>query len=94
MEEAFSEWISHSAHFAISLLVEAWWQAVATSGHRRLRGQAENPAPRIPVVTAGESDSLVQLVGSTPQQAGRLAIVEETADARPTAHAGTVCPHR
>ena len=26
-EEAFSEWISHSAHFAISLLplVEAWW---------------------------------------------------------------------
>ena len=27
MEEAFSEWISHSAHFAISLLPleEAWW---------------------------------------------------------------------
>ena len=35
MEEAFSEWISHSAHFAISFLplVEAWWQAVATSDH-------------------------------------------------------------
>ena len=33
MEEAFSEWILHSAHFAISLLplVEAWWWAVATS---------------------------------------------------------------
>ena len=31
MEEAFSEWISHSTHFAISLLplVEAWQQAVA-----------------------------------------------------------------
>ena len=73
MEEAFSEWISCSAHFAISLLplVEAWWQAVATSDHRRLRSWAGNPAPRIPVVTMGESDSLVQLVGSTPQQAGR-----------------------
>ena len=33
MEEAFSEWISRSAHFTISLLllVEAWWWAVATS---------------------------------------------------------------
>ena len=33
--EAFSEWISCSAHFTISLLplVEAWWQAVATSDH-------------------------------------------------------------
>ena len=32
-EEAFSEWISHSTHFAISLLplLEAWWQAVTAS---------------------------------------------------------------
>ena len=91
MEEAFSEWISHSTHFAISLLplVEAWWWAVATSNCRRLRGWAKNPAPRIPVVTAGESNSLVQLVGNTPQQAGRSPTREETADARPTAHAGT-----
>ena len=35
MEEVFSEWILHSAHFAISLLplVEAWWQAVVASNH-------------------------------------------------------------
>ena len=35
MEEAFSEWISCSTHFAISLLplVEAWWWAVTTSNH-------------------------------------------------------------
>ena len=35
VEEAFSEWISHSAHFAISLLplVEAWWWAIASSNH-------------------------------------------------------------
>ena len=33
VEEAFSEWILHSAYFTISLLplVEAWQQAVATS---------------------------------------------------------------
>ena len=34
-EEAFSEWILHSSHFAFSLLplVEAWQQAVAASDH-------------------------------------------------------------
>ena len=69
VEEGFSEWISHSAHFAISLLplVEAWWQAVTTSDCQRLRSRAESPATRIPVVTSGESDSLVQLVGSIAQ---------------------------
>ena len=94
MEEAFSEWISCSAHFTISLLplVEAWQWAVTASNCQRLRGWAENPTPRIPVMTAGESDSLVQLVGSILQQAGRLTTVEETAEARPTTHTGTACP--
>ena len=34
MEEAFSEWILHSAHFTVSLLplVEVWQQAVAIDG--------------------------------------------------------------
>ena len=96
VKEAFSEWISCSAQFAISLLplVEAWQWAVATSDCRRLRSWAENPAPRNPVVTTGESDSLVQLVGSIPQQAGRSTTVEEMAKARPTTHTGTACPHR
>ena len=33
VEEAFSEWISHSAHFTISHLPlrEAWWQSAAAS---------------------------------------------------------------
>ena len=35
----------------------------------------------------------MQLVGSTPQQAGRSTTVEETADARPAAHVGTVRQH-
>ena len=93
-EEAFSEWISHSTHFTISLLplVEAWWWAIAASDCRRLRDWAKNPTPRIPVVTVGKSDSSVQLVGSTPQQAGRSTTVEEMADARPAVHAGTVHP--
>ena len=91
VEEAFSKWISHYAHFTISLLplMEAWWRAVATSDHQRLRGQAENLTPRIPVVTTGEFDSSVQLVGSTPWQTGRSTTVEETVDARPATHAGT-----
>ena len=90
MEEAFSEWILHSSHFTISLLPHGG----LAKDHQRLRGQAENPTPRIPVVTVGESDSSVQLVGSKPQQAGRLTTVEEMADARPATHAGTVCPCR
>ena len=44
----------------------------------------------IPIVTVGESNSSVQLVGSTPQQTGRSTTVEEMADARPTAHVGPV----
>ena len=96
MEEAFSGWISCSAHFTISLLplLEAWQWAVATSNHQRLRSQAENPAPSIPVVTVGESDSSVQLVGSAPQQAGRSSAVEEMAKARLTGHAGAARPRR
>ena len=43
-------------------------------------------------MTVGESDSSVQLVGSTPQQAGRLATAEERMDARPATHAGTTHP--
>ena len=96
MVEAFSGWISCSTHFSISLLplMEAWQQAVAASDHRRLRSWAENPAPSIPVVTAGESDSSVQLVGSAPQQAGRSSTVEETAKARLATCAGAVHPRR
>ena len=90
VEEAFSEWISCSSHFTISLfpLMEVWQQAVAASNRQRLRGRAENPVHNIPVVNAGESDSLGQLVGSAPQQAGRASTVEEVAEARLTSHTG------
>ena len=70
VEEAFSEWISCSAHFTISLLplMEVWWQSVAASDCRRLRGWAKILVHNTPVVAAWESDSSSQLVGSAPQQ--------------------------
>ena len=96
MEEAFSEWISRSAHFAISLLplMEAWRQSVAASDCRRLRGRVENPVHNIPVVAARGSDSLSQLVGSAPQQVGRASGVEEVTEARLTTCTGAAQPHR
>ena len=96
IEEAFSGWISCSAHFTISLLplVEVRWWVVAASDHQRLRSWAENPVTSIPVVNAGESDSSVQLVGNTPQQAGRSSTVEEMAEAKLTTCTGAACPRR
>ena len=44
-------------------------------------------------MTTEESNSSIQLVGSTPQQTGRSTTVEDMVDARPTAHAGTAHQH-
>ena len=54
MEEAFSEWISCSAHFNISLLLlmEVWQQSFTASNHRRLKSRAKNPAHNAPVGAA------------------------------------------
>ena len=72
--------------------MQVWWWVVAASDHQRLRSQAENSVPSIPVVNAGESDSSVQLVGSAPQQAGRSSAVEEMAEARLATCTGPVHP--
>ena len=95
VEEAFLEWISHSAHFNISLLplMEAWRQSVAASNHQRLRSWAENPAHNAPVGVAQESDSSSQLVGSAPQQDGRTSGMVERAEARLITCTGTARPH-
>ena len=94
MEEAFSEWISHSAHFNISLLplMEAWRWSVAASNCRRLRSWAENSAHNTPVGVARESDSSSQLVGSAPQQARRASGVIEMTEARLTPHTRAAQP--
>ena len=90
MEEAFSEWISCSAHFTNSLLplIEVWQHLVAASDHQRLRGWAENRSHNMPVAAARESDSSSQLMGSAPQQVGRASGVEEVTEARLTTHNG------
>ena len=64
--------------------MEAWWQSVAASDHRRLRSQVENSAHNTPVGAAQESDSSSQLMGSAPQQAGRAPGVGEVTEARLT----------
>ena len=91
VEEAFSEWILHSAHFNISLLplMEAWWQSVAASNCRRLRSWAKNPAHNAPVGVLWESDSSSQLVGSAPQQYGRTSGMGERTEARLVTRTGT-----
>ena len=95
MEEAFSEWISHSAHFSVSLLplMEAWQQSITASNCQRLRSQAEYPTHYAPVGVAWESDSSSQLVGSAPQQEGRTSGVGERTEVRPVGCTRTVCPH-
>ena len=94
MEEAFSEWISHSAHFNVSLLplMEAWQWSITASNHQRLRSRAKYPTHNAPVGVAQESDSSNQLVGSAPQQDGRTSGVGERTEARPVGHAGTAHP--
>ena len=94
VEEAFSEWISHSAYFSISLLplMETWRWLVAASDRQRLRSQAENSVPNTSVGAAQESDSSSQLVGSTPQQDGRTSLMGERTEARLTTCTGAAQP--
>ena len=94
VEEAFLEWISHSAHFNISLLplIKVWQWSVAASDCRRLISWAENSVRNMPVAAAPESDSSSQLVGSAPQQARRAPGVGEMTEARLTPCTGAVRP--
>ena len=66
VEEAFAEWISHSAHFAVIplLLVEGWCQAVAASEQHQQRSRVEYQGhPALNPITS-ESASTPLLVGS------------------------------
>ena len=95
VEEAFSEWISCSAHFNISLLplMEVWQWSVTASDHRRLRSWAKNSAHNTPVGVAQESDSSSQLVGSAPQQEGRTSRIGERTEARLATCTKAARPH-
>ena len=73
--------------------MEAWWLLVTASDCQRLRGRAENPVHNIPVIAVGGSNSLSQLVGRAPQQAGRASGVEEVAETRLTSRTGAARLH-
>ena len=78
--EAFSECISHSAHFVVIPLplMEGWQWAMATSNRCCQRSRAEYPDCPVPYLISGESDSMPPLVGSTPPSAAWIGQAEET----------------
>ena len=78
--EAFSEWISHSAHFAVIPLplVEGWCWAVAISERHQQRPRVEYQDHPMHNLISSESDSTLQLVGSAPTSMAHLGQTEET----------------
>ena len=79
--EAFSEWNSHSTHFAVTplpLAAEGSHQAVATSERCQRRSRVEHPdCPMHNLISSG-LDSAPQLVGSVPTSMVCLGQTEET----------------
>ena len=65
--EAFTEWISCSVHFAVIPLplAEGWHQAVAASEQHHQRSRVEYQGHPMTNHISNESDSTLQLVGST-----------------------------
>ena len=63
--EAFTEWISHSAHFAVNPipLAEGWCCMMVASERHRHRSWAEYPVRPVPNLASSESDSTPPLVG-------------------------------
>ena len=73
--------------------MEVWQWSVAASNCQRFRSWVKNPAHNAPVGAAQESDSSSQLVGSVPQQDGRISGTGEKTEARLTGRTGAVQPH-
>ena len=68
IREAFTEWISCSAHFAVNPfpLVEGWCCVVSASKQCRHQLWAKCQGLAIPTLALSESDSIPQLIGSAP----------------------------
>ena len=79
MGEAFSEWISCSAHFVVILLplVEGWWRAMAASDRCCQRSRTDYPNCPVPCMVSSELDSMPLLVGSTPPSTVQMGQIEE-----------------
>ena len=77
--EAFSKWISCSAHFVVILLplVEGWQRAIATSDRCCQRSRVEYPNRPVSHMVSSESDSMPPLVGSAPSSATWMGKIKE-----------------
>ena len=77
--EAFAEWISHSAQFAVNPLplAEGLCCMVVASDRHRHQLWADCPGPVIPTLASTESNSALQLVGSAPPSTTRLGSTED-----------------
>ena len=66
--EVFSEWISHSAHFAVNPipLAKGWHYAMAASDRNRQQSRVKYPGRPGPNLASSELDSNPELVGSAP----------------------------
>ena len=80
VREAFSEWISHCAYFAINPvpLAEGWCCMMVASEMCRQWLRVEYPGRTVSNMASGELDSNPPLVGSDPPRAERGGPMEDT----------------
>ena len=85
--EAFSEWISHSAHFTVIPLPlgSGWCQAVATSERCWPRSRVEYQDCPAHNLISSKLDSALKLVGSAPISMACLGQTKETGGCTPRA---------
>ena len=77
--DAFSEWISRSAHFVVNpiLLEEGWCCAMAVAEQQWQHTQMEFQSPVAPSPAVSKSDSNHQLLGNALQPTGRSGSADE-----------------
>ena len=85
--EAFSECISHSAHFVVILLplAEGWWRAMAASYRWCQRSRTEYSDCPVLCMVSSEPDSTLPLVGSAPPSTAWMGQIKERGGHTPRA---------
>ena len=77
--EAFTEWISHSVHFAVNPipLAEGWCCVMAASEWCRHWSWVEYSVKPVPNLASSESDSTLPLVESAPPSSAKTSLVKD-----------------